>query len=149
MSLNQQLFDDMKKAMRAKDKIRLNTLRMLRAQIKNREIETGGELSEDDILQLLSKAEKMRKEAIVLYRQGDRENLAAQEEAELAVIRSYLPERLSEDELRALVGKAVSGIAAEGMRDMGKVMGILMPEVRGRADGQIVNRLVKEHLQTR
>ena len=149
MSLDQQLFDDMKKAMRAKDKIRLNTLRMLRAQIKNREIETGGELSEDDILQLLSKAEKMRKEAIVLYRQGDRENLAAQEEAELAVIRSYLPERLSEDALRALVGKAVSGIGAEGIRDMGKVMGILMPEVRGRADGQIVNRLVKEHLQTR
>ena len=149
MSLNQQLFDDMKKAMRAKDKIRLNTLRMLRARIKNREIETGGELSEDDILQLLSKAEKMRKEAIVLYRQGDRENLAAREEAELAVIRSYLPEHLSEDELRALVGKAVSGIGAEGMRDMGKVMGILMPEVRGRADGQIVNRLVKENLQTR
>ena len=149
MSLNQQLFDDMKKAMRAKDKIRLNTLRMLRAQIKNREIETGGELSEDDILQILSKAEKMRKEAIALYRQGDRENLATQEETELAVIRSYLPERLSEDELRALVGKAVSGIGAEGMRDMGKVMGILMPEVRGRADGQIVNRLVKEHLQTR
>jgi uncharacterized protein YqeY len=86
MSLNQQLFDDMKKAMRAKDKIRLNTLRMLRAQIKNREIETGSELSEDDILQLLSKAEKMRKEAIALYRQGDRENLAAQEETELAVI---------------------------------------------------------------
>lgn len=149
MSLNQQLFDDMKKAMRAKDKIRLNTLRMLRAQIKNREIETGGELSEDDILQLLSKAEKMRKEAIALYRQGDRENLATQEETELAVIRSYLPERLSEDELRALVDEAVTRIGAEGMRDMGKVMGILMPEVRGRADGQIVNRLVKEHLQTR
>ncbi|MCK5381371.1 MAG: GatB/YqeY domain-containing protein, partial [Candidatus Latescibacteria bacterium] len=97
MSLSQQLFDDMKKAMRAKDKIRLNTLRMLRAQIKNREIEAGGELSEEDILQLLSKAEKMRKEAIDLYRQGDRENLAAQEETELAVIRSYLPECLSED----------------------------------------------------
>ena len=149
MSLNQQLFDDMKKAMRAKDKIRLNTLRMLRAQIKNREIETGGELSEDDILQLLSKAEKMRKEAIELYRQGNRENLAVQEEAELAVIRGYLPESLSEDELRALVGEAVTGSGAEGMRDMGKVMGILMPKVRGRADGQIVNRLVKEHLQTR
>ncbi len=149
MSLNQQLFDDMKKAMRAKDKIRLNTLRMLRAQIKNREIETGSELSEDDILQLLSKAEKMRKEAIALYRQGDRENLAAQEETELAVIRGYLPERLSEDELCALVDEAVTRIGAEGMRDMGKVMGILMPEVRGRADGQIVNRLVKEHLQTR
>ena len=149
MSLNQQLFDDMKKAMRAKDKIRLNTLRMLRAQIKNREIETGGELSEDDILQLLSKAEKMRKEAIALYRQGDRENLAAQEEAELAVIRGYLPESLSEDDLRALVGEAVAEVGAEGMRDMGKVMGILIPKVRGRADGQIVNRLVKERLQTR
>ena len=149
MSLNQQLFDDMKKAMRAKDKIRLNTLRMLRAQIKNREIETGAELSEDDILQLLSKAEKMRKEAIALYRQGNRENLAAREEAELAVIRGYLPESLSEDELRTLVGEAVTEVGAEGMRDMGKVMGILMPKVRGRADGQIVNRLVKEHLQTR
>ena len=149
MPLSQQLFDDMKEALRAKDKIRLNTLRMLRAQIKNREIETGGALSEDDILQLLSKAEKMRKEAIDLYRQANRENLAAREEAELAVIRGYLPERLSEDELLALVGEAATGIGAEGMRDMGKVMGILMPKVRGRADGQIVNRLVKEHLQTR
>ena len=149
MPLSQQLFDDMKEALRAKDKIRLNTLRMLRAQIKNREIETGGALSEGDILQLLSKAEKMRKEAIDLYRQANRENLAAREEAELAVIRGYLPERLSEDELRALVGEAATGIGAEGMRDMGKVMGILMPKVRGRADGKIVNRLVKEHLQTR
>ena len=149
MSLSQQLFDDMKKAMRAKDKVRLNTLRMLRAQIKNREIETAGELSDDDILQLLSKAEKMRKEAIALYRQGNRENLAVQEEAELAVIRGYLPEGFTEDELRALVGEAVTEVGAEGVRDMGKVMGILMPKVRGRADGQIVNRLVKEHLQTR
>ncbi|MFH1008207.1 MAG: GatB/YqeY domain-containing protein [Candidatus Latescibacterota bacterium] len=149
MSLDQQLFDDMKEALRGREKIRLNTLRMLRSQIKNREIETGGELSDNDILQLLSKAEKMRKEAIVLYRQGNREDLAAQEEAELAVIRSYLPERMGEEQLRALIGQVIADTGAQAMADLGKVMGALMPKVQGLADGQIVNRLVRENLQTR
>lgn len=149
MSLKQQLLDDMKEALRAKEKIRLNTIRMLRSQIKNREIERGEELSDDEVLQVLSKAEKTRKEAIELYRRGNREDLAAQEETELAVIRGYMPERLSEDELRALIGQVVAEVGAEGMRDMGKVMGAIMPKVRGRADGQIVNRLVKERLQPR
>ena len=149
MSLKQQLLDDMKEALRAKEKIRLNTIRMLRSQIKNREIERGGELSDDELLQVLSRAEKARKEAIELYRRGNREDLAAQEETELAVIRGYMPERLSEDELRALIGQVVVEVGAEGMRDMGKVMGAIMPKVRGRADGQIVNRLVKERLQPR
>ena len=149
MSLKQQLLDDMKEALRAKEKIRLNTIRMLRSQIKNREIERGGELSDDEVLQVLSKAEKTRKEAIELYRRGNREDLAAQEETELAVIRGYMPEPLSEDELRALIGQVVAEVGAEGMRDMGKVMGAIMPKVRGRADGQIVNRLVKERLQPR
>ena len=149
MSLKQQLLDDMKEALRAKEKIRLNTIRMLRSQIKNREIERGEELSDDEVLQVLSKAEKTRKEAIELYRRGNREDLAAQEETELAVIRGYMPERLSEDELRALIGQVVAEVGAEGMRDMGKVMGAIMPKVRGRADGQLVNRLVKERLQPR
>ena len=149
MLLKQQLLDDMKEAMRAKEKIRLNTIRMLRGQIKNREIEQGGELSDDEVLQVLSTAEKTRKEAIELYRRGNREDLAAQEETELAVIRGYMPERLSEDELRAFIGQVVAEVGAEGMRDMGKVMGAIMPKVRGRADGQIVNRLVKEGLQPR
>jgi len=149
MSLKQRLLDDMKEALRAKDRIRLNTIRMVRGQIQNREIERGGELSDDEVLQVLSKAEKARKEAIELYRRGNREDLATQEEAELAVIRSYMPEPLSEDDLRALVGKVVVEVGAEGMRDMGKVMGAIMPKVRGRADGQIVNRLVRERLQPR
>ncbi len=146
MGLQEKLLDDMKTAMKSGNKVALETLRMLRSQLKNASIAKGEDLSEEDVLGVLSKEAKKRKESFELYRQGGREDLAEKEEMEMQIIVSYLPEALSEDELVQIVDKAIVETEAESLRDMGKVMGVVMPQVKGRADGKAVQEMVKKKL---
>ena len=146
MGLQEKLLDDMKTAMKSGNKVALETLRMLRSQLKNASIAKGEDLSEDNVMSVLSKEAKKRKESLELYKQGGREDLAEKEEMEMQIIMSYLPEALSEDELEKIVDKAVVETEADSLRDMGKVMGLVMPQVKGRADGKVVQEMVKKKL---
>ncbi len=151
MSLYNQILADLKDAMKARDDKKLGVLRMLKASMLEKEISnrSGGEKSElndEDALSVIVKASKQRKDSITQYRDAGREDLAAIEEQELEIIEGYLPKQLTEDEIATIVTNAIANTGAESMRDMGKVMGVVMPQVKGKADGNLVNRVVKEKL---
>ena len=146
MSLHETLNSDMKDAMRAKESLRLMTIRQLRGAIKNKEIELGRSLVDDEILGVITTQVKQRREAAQMYRDNQRDELATKEEAELAVLQAYLPAQLDEAALRVLITEIISSVGADSPRDMGKVMGPVMAKTRGCADGKLVNQLVKELL---
>jgi len=146
MSLQEQLTEAMKTAMKAKDSLRLNTIRGIRTAIKNQEIATGSDVDDQAVISILSTLAKQRREAAVAFREGDREELAAKEEAELVVLQEFLPAQLGEAELRQLVAATISDLGASGMKDMGKVMQVLTGKTKGRADGKLVSQLVKANL---
>lgn len=149
MDLKQRIEEDLKTAVRSKDSLRTSCLRMVKAAIKNKEIEVRGELKEEKLLPLLATLAKQRRESIEQFRKGGREDLAQKEEAELQLIESYLPKALSEAEITKIIDAAVTESGAKGPSDMGKVMKVLMPKVAGRAEGQIVSQLVKKRLAGR
>lgn len=146
MTLKEQLTQNMKTAMKEKDQIRLGTIRLLRSAIKNREIELGQELGDEEVIKVISTAVKQRKESIEQFQKGGREELVQKEQAELAVLQSYLPQQMSEEEIIALVKEAIEAVSATSMKDMGKVMKYIMPKAQGRADGKVINQLVKNQL---
>lgn len=148
MSLRQRLENDMKEALRAREagRTRLSVIRMVRAAIKNVEIERGHELSDDEVLEVLAREKKQRQEALEEYRKAGRQDLVAQIEEELAIIAGYLPAPLSEEELTELARQVISEVGASGPQDMGKVMGRLMPRIRGRAEGADASRIVRQLL---
>lgn len=134
--------------MRARDVPRRNTIRLLEAAIKNAEIDKRGqELPEADVLAILQRQVKQRRESIEQFRQGGREDLAEQEELEIGIIEQYLPAQLSRDEIEARARAVIEQVGAAGPGDRGKVMGMLMRELRGEADGSIVNAVVGELLE--
>jgi len=145
-SLKAQITSDMKDAMRAKDKDRLGAIRLIQAAIKQREVDERIELNDEQVLAVLDKMVKQRRDSIKQYTDAGREELAAKEEAELEIIQHYLPEALSEAELDSLIEEAVSSSGAESMKDMGKVMGLLRPQVQGRADMGAVSARIKARL---
>ncbi|MFZ3089316.1 MAG: GatB/YqeY domain-containing protein [Nitrospirota bacterium] len=147
MSLQEQLVNDMKEAMKARDEVKVSTIRMLRAAIKNKEIEKGGtsyKLSDKEIIDVIITAIKQRKDSIEQFTKGNRNDLAEKEKKEAEILQGYLPPQMSEDEIKAEVKKAIAETGAVSQKDMGKVMKALMPKVAGKADGAVVNRLVKE-----
>lgn len=146
MSLQDQLSNDLKSAMKARDTVRVDTLRMVRAALQNARIARGEELADEDVAAVLDKEAKKRKEAAEAYAGGGREELAAKERAELAVLRDYLPEQLSEEALKAMVAAVVAETGATSRKDMGTVMKALVPRTRGRADGKLVSALVTAQL---
>lgn len=146
MSLKAQINDDIKQAMRSGEKERLKTLRMLTAAIKQREVDERVEPDDPQILALIEKMIKQRRESAAQYRAGDRPDLADVEEAEIRILEPYLPEQLSEDELIEIVDSAIAEAGASGMSAMGQVMGLLKPRVQGRADMGEVSRLVRSRL---
>jgi len=146
MGLEEKLLQDMNSAMKSGDKVALETIRMVRAQLKNASIAKGEDLSEEDVIEVLSKEAKKRKESLELYKQGGREDLVEKEEKELSVIASYLPEALSQEELEEIVDKAVEETGARSLMEMGKVMGVVMPQVKGRVGGKGVQELVEQKL---
>ncbi len=146
MSIKQDLQDALKKAMKAGQDLRKTTLRMALASIKNAEVEARGELDDDLILNLLQKEVKARQETIEGAQQAKRPDLIEKAEAEIAVVSEFLPQPLSQEELRALVAETISESGASSLSDMGRVMGLLMPKIRGKADGKEANQLVRELL---
>ncbi len=133
-------------AAKGKDKIRLSALRLIKTAMHNREIDLRRELNETEILQLLSGMVKQRKDSIEQFAKGGRADLVAQEEAELAIIQSFMPQQLSREELETEIEKAVGEAGASSIKDMGKVMKVLMPRITGKADGKMVGDLVKAKL---
>jgi len=146
MSLCEQFRADLTQAMKSSDKVRLATLRLLTAAIKNRQIAKGGVLDDAEALEVVRLATKQRREAIALARQYGREDIAQQEEQELAILEAYLPVQLSTDDLIQRIDAVMQELGATSEKDLGRVMRVLMPEVQGRADGTTVNRLVRERL---
>ncbi len=146
MELKTRLAGDFTSALRSGDKLRLSVLRLLCALIKNREVEKRGPLSDAEVLQAIVASCKLRQEAIEQYGQGGRQDLVDKETAELSILQSYLPRPLTSDELQAMVLDAIREAQATSLREIGKVMGLLMPRVTGRAEGKVVNTLVREAL---
>jgi len=146
MSLCEQFRADLTQAMKSSDKVRLATLRLLTAAIKNRQIAKGGGLDDAEALEVVRLATKQRREAIVLARQYGREDIAQQEEQELAILEAYLPVQLSTDDLIQRIDAVMQELGATSEKDLGRVMRVVMPEVQGRADGTTVHRLVRERL---
>lgn len=146
MGLKAQITDDMKAAMRAKDQVRLGTIRMLQAAIQRREVDERVELNDDQVMNVIEKLIKQGRDAIKQYEDGGRPELAEKEKNEIAIWETYLPEQMGDDEVNALIAEAVSETGAEGMKDMGKVMGVLKPKLAGRADMGKVSGQVKAAL---
>jgi uncharacterized protein YqeY len=146
VSLNDRLRDDLTAAMRSGDALRRDTLRMVQSAAYSVEKEKRRPLTDEELVAVLGREVKTRRESVEAFRAGGREDLAAKEEAEIAILVPYLPEQLSEDEVRDLVTEAIAATGATSARDMGKVMGWLSPKTRGRADGKRVSELVAQAL---
>lgn len=145
-TLGERLEQDQKTALRSGDAIRVSTIRLARAAIHNAEIERGRALTDDEIREVLGKEAKRRLEAIEMFTKGRRDDLVTKETLELAILKEYLPAALPEEELRSIVAEAIAQVRAKGRKDTGKVMGVVMPRIKGRAEGQTVNRIVQEML---
>jgi len=146
MTLIEDIQADLKAAMTAREDSKRDTLRLIMADLKNKRIELGRDLEDEDTLSVITKAKKSRQDSLEQYTDAGREDLAAIERAELEIISVYLPEEMGEDELRELVTAAVAEVGATEPKDMGAVMKALMPKVKGRADGKAVQRIVMELL---
>lgn len=148
MSLKEKIISDLTTAMKAKDALRLEVLRAVKSAIKMKEVSGAEAATLDDtaVLQVLTSLVKQRQESILQFRQGNREDLAKKEEAELAILQTYLPAALSEAELQALITVAIAEAGATTPKDMGKVMKLVTPKTTGRADGKVVSQLVQQLL---
>ncbi len=146
MSLKDQITEDMKAAMRAKESARLGTIRLLTAAIKQKEVDDRIELTDDQILAIIEKMIKQRKDSISQFEAGGRQDLADKEKSELVILSAYMPAALSEADVLAEINAAVAAVGAAGPQDMGKVMGVLKPKLAGRADMTAVSALVKTAL---
>jgi hypothetical protein len=146
MSLLKKLQEEMKSAMKSGDKERLATIRMLISEIKKVQIDSKKELSDDEIIKILQKYAKQRKDSIEQYRKAGREDLAEKEERELKIVQEFLPQPLSEEEIEQLVNEAIEETGASSMKDMGKVIKLVMEKAKGRAEGSVISKIVKEKL---
>ena len=146
MSLRAQIGDDMKAAMRAKDSARLNAIRLLLAAIKQREVDERIELGDNQVIEVIEKMLKQRKDSITQYEAAKRQDLADAEKFEVGVLQTYLPQPLSDDEVATLLGAAIAESGAAGVKDMGKVMALVKPQIIGRADVGKVSGMIKARL---
>jgi uncharacterized protein YqeY len=146
MNLKQKIDDDFKEAFKNREEIKTGALKMLRAEMHNAEIAKQKELDDEGVIEVVLREIKKRKDAAVLYEQGKREELAEKEKAETKVLSAYLPEQISETEVRELVKKAIEQLGATSIKEMGKVMGVLAPQIKGKADNSMVSNIVKELL---
>ncbi|MBM7868000.1 GatB/YqeY domain-containing protein [Heliobacterium gestii] len=148
MSLKERLMEDMKQAMKDKEagKFRLSVVRMARSAVQKVEIDKRRDLTEEETIDVLAREVKQRRDSIAEYEKAGRSDAVEALKQEITLLTAYLPQQLSEEEVRALVREAVTVTGAQSPKDMGKVMGVLMPKVKGRADGKLVNQIVKELL---
>lgn len=146
-SMVERIEEELKTAMKAQDKEKTGTLRMVKAALHNRKIEKRADLTDEEAVSVLVSMVKQRKDSIEQFEAGGRNDLADKEKAEIAVIQLYLPEQLDEEAVAALVKEAVEASGAKSQKEMGKVMALLMPKVKGKADGKLVNNLVRSMLE--
>ncbi|RCW58259.1 MULTISPECIES: GatB/YqeY domain-containing protein [Halanaerobium] len=146
--LKEQLLEDMKKAMKKKDKARLSVIRMTRSEIKNKEIETGEELDDQGVTAVIAKQVKQIKDSLSDFEKSGKEDVIKKLHQEIEILQEYLPEQMSEEEIDQLVEEVIAETGAENMSDMGKVMGAIMPRIKGKADGSLVSAKVKEKLSS-
>lgn len=146
MNLQDQLMEDLKAAMKAKDNVRTSTIRMLCGQMKDLQIAKGAALTEEDEIGVLKNAAKKRKEAIEIYEKSGRADLLAKEKEELEIIAGYLPQQLSEAEVEAVVARVIQEVGAATQKDLGKVMQAAMAQLKGKADGKLVQEIARKKL---
>ena len=146
MSLKEKLLSNMKEAMKSKDSVKLGTVRGVISAVKNQEIDLKKELSEEEILTIVSREVKKRKEASVLYEKGNRPELKDKEIQEMKILQTYLPKQVSEKDLRHRIQEVIAETGAEGMKDFGKIMKTLVPEFKGKADNGLIKELANEYL---
>jgi uncharacterized protein YqeY len=147
-SLKSEIDQDIKEALKARNNLKLGVLRMLKSEIKYKEIDKGSELSEDEVISVLSSSVKKRKESIEQFEKGGREDLVSREKAEMEVVMGYMPEQPTEDKLSQIIHLAIQETNATGPSDLGKVMKTIMPQVKGKADGKLINQLVASQLKS-
>lgn len=147
MSLKERLANDLKEAMKTKDSLRKNVITLIRSDIKQIEVDKRIELQEQEIMEVISRQLKQRKDALEEFEKGGREDLIEETKKEIQYLLEYLPEQLSEEEVRNIVIDTISETGANSMKDMGKVMAAVIPKVKGRADGKLVNQIVRQQLQ--
>ncbi len=146
MGLKEQLNEDMKQAMRAKDKNRLSAIRMVRGAVRDKEINSKVELDDDGVLEVIASQIKKRKDALEQLRQSNRDDLVDAEIEQIDILQKFLPAQLSEEEIEAAVTGAIEELGATSTRDMGKVMGQLVPQLRGKADNSVISQIVRQKL---
>lgn len=146
MSVMERLNQDMKQAMKDKATLKLSVIRMVKAAIQNEEITKGKALSEDDVLTILTRELKQRRDSLQEFEKADRHDLSSKTREEIEILTAYLPEQLSVEEIRQLVREAIAQVGATSKKEMGKVMGIVIPKVKGKADGTTVQTIVNEEL---
>ncbi|MDO5095639.1 MAG: GatB/YqeY domain-containing protein [Peptostreptococcaceae bacterium] len=146
MTLNEKLMTDLKDAMKNKDSIKKSVITMIRAAIKQKEVDERVELTDDDILDIISKQQKQRKDALAEFEKAGREDLIEQTKQEIELLAFYLPKQLTDDELEKIVSDAIQATNAQSMKDMGKIMGKVNEVAKGRADGKRINEMVKKLL---
>ena len=147
MSMIDKLQEDMKQAQKSKDVLKLSTIRMIRSSVSYAQIEKGRELTDDEVLAVITKEAKQRRESIEAAKTAGRNDIAEQESAELDILKQYLPEQLSEAEVEAIVREVVAEVGVADLKDRGKVMGPVMQKTRGRADGRMVSQIVERVLR--
>ncbi|MDD5475427.1 MAG: GatB/YqeY domain-containing protein [Syntrophales bacterium] len=148
MTIDERVESEMKEAARARDKVRLSTLRLVKSAFHNREIDLKKKLDEREMLQVLSSMAKQRNDSIEQFERGGRRDLVDREAQELAIIKTFMPEEMSEEEIRAAISRAIEAAGATGIRDMGAVMKLLIPVITGKADGKRVSEMVKDTLSS-
>ncbi len=146
MALRERLTEEMKEAMKARDDLRLSSIRLIRSAVKNKDIELKREIAEQEIVEVIATLVKQRRESIRLFSEAGRQDLVEKEEKELAVLLGFLPQQLSREAVAELVDRVIAECGAQGGKDMGRVMKALMPHVAGRADGKMVSDIVREKL---
>lgn len=146
MSLEEKLFSELAQAMKQKNSLRVNTLRLLKAAIKNRQVELQRKLEDNEILRVIGTQVKQRRDAIRKFHEGGRNDLVSKEEAELAILMSFLPEQLSPEAISQEVTSVIEELGAKDMKDMGRVMKAVMAKLAASADGRLVNEIVRKHL---
>ena len=146
MSLEERLVEEMKQAMKSNDKLRLSTIRMIRSSTKNKEIELRKKLEDEDIVKVIQVMVRKGEESVVQFQAGKRVDLVEKETKEIEILKSFLPQPLSQEEILKIIDQSIQETQASSLKDIGKVMKSVMPKIGGKADGKLINQLVKERL---
>ena len=146
MSLEERLIDEMKQAMKSDDKLRLSTIRMIRSAVKNKEIELRKKLEDDDIFKVIQGMVRKGEESLEQFEAGGRMDLVEKEKKEMEILKSFLPQPISQEEILKIIDQSIEEAQASSLKDLGKVMKSVMPKLAGKADGKLINQLVKERL---